>query len=414
MIERRPGSCAGSGRIAAWYTLVSASSSATKASRLSSLGGIEQCTAASVCQPASGAGWLHVDAEVVLGRHSQHHYKQHDIDDAEDDRGPRHAPAPRPAIGPAHPDAAEDDRERSENDLEDEYPDDPADKPGDGHAVGSGLRPRRGLGAGVRHWCLAPLKLNWQQLSARHAPKRAYSLRFVSNSGILSLIPHIGHGRVCVQLLGSARADGRALRSPDGPGGAGSRSRRRARTRASPPFCRTPLVTSNSDPIGWTLDRISVRMNEKNGAGRTPHLAPPAGRDVGKRPARPGRGSLSRAGGGQAPLIGGSAVSTTATPAEGRPGMSRSDARPRCRVAPSAMALLESARYGLAAAEGEASAGGRYREAHLAALRAAAAVVAAKADPGASSRRRRPLSVWELLPKVEPALAEWAAFFAAG
>ena len=107
-------------------------------------------------------------------------------------------------------------------------------------------------------------------------------------------------------------------------------------------------------------------------------------------------------------------MSTTATPAEVRPGMNRSDARPRCRVAPSAMALLESARYGLAAAEGEVTAGGRYREAHLAALRAAAAVVAAKADPGASSRRRRPLSVWELLPKVEPALAEWAAFFAAG
>ncbi|MGB6457933.1 MAG: SAV_6107 family HEPN domain-containing protein, partial [Streptosporangiaceae bacterium] len=32
--------------------------------------------------------------------------------------------------------------------------------------------------------------------------------------------------------------------------------------------------------------------------------------------------------------------------------------------------------------------------------------------PGA--RRRRPLSVWELLPKVEPELREWAAFFAAG
>jgi hypothetical protein len=86
---------------------------------------------------------------------------------------------------------------------------------------------------------------------------------------------------------------------------------------------------------------------------------------------------------------------------------------PRCRVAPSALALLESARYGLAAAEGEASAADRYVSAHLAALRAAAAVVAARADPAASARRRRPLSVWELLPKVEPALSEWAAFFAA-
>ncbi len=30
------------------------------------------------------------------------------------------------------------------------------------------------------------------------------------------------------------------------------------------------------------------------------------------------------------------------------------------------------------------------------------------------ARRGRPRSVWELLPQVEPALTEWAAFFAAG
>ena len=52
--------------------------------------------------------------------------------------------------------------------------------------------------------------------------------------------------------------------------------------------------------------------------------------------------------------------------------------------------------------------------AHLAALRAAAAVVAARAEPGVTTRRKRPQSVWELLPRVEPALQEWAAFFAAG
>jgi hypothetical protein len=85
-----------------------------------------------------------------------------------------------------------------------------------------------------------------------------------------------------------------------------------------------------------------------------------------------------------------------------------------CRVAPSALALLESARHGLAAAECETSAGARYVAAHLAALRAAAAVVAARPQPGAVGRRKRPRSVWELLPRVEPALSEWAAFFAAG
>jgi hypothetical protein len=87
--------------------------------------------------------------------------------------------------------------------------------------------------------------------------------------------------------------------------------------------------------------------------------------------------------------------------------------RQQCRVAPSALALMESARQGLAAAEDEPTASARYVSAHLAALRAAAAVVAARAEPP-GSRRRRPQSVWELLPKVEPALREWAAFFAAG
>jgi hypothetical protein len=87
--------------------------------------------------------------------------------------------------------------------------------------------------------------------------------------------------------------------------------------------------------------------------------------------------------------------------------------RVRCRIAPSALALLESARQGLASAESEVSAAGRYVGAHLAALRAAAAIVAARAEP-AAPRRRRPLSVWELLPKVDPTLSEWAAFFAAG
>jgi hypothetical protein len=83
------------------------------------------------------------------------------------------------------------------------------------------------------------------------------------------------------------------------------------------------------------------------------------------------------------------------------------------RIASSALALMESARQGLAAAEDEINPGSRYVSAHLAALRAAAAVVAARAEPP-GGRRRRPQSVWELLPKVEPALREWAAFFAAG
>jgi HEPN superfamily protein len=78
-----------------------------------------------------------------------------------------------------------------------------------------------------------------------------------------------------------------------------------------------------------------------------------------------------------------------------------------------ALSLLRTARQGLAEAEAETDAGTRYIGAHLAALRAAAAIVAARGEPGTGGRRRRPRSVWELLPQVEPALAEWAAFFAA-
>jgi HEPN superfamily protein len=88
--------------------------------------------------------------------------------------------------------------------------------------------------------------------------------------------------------------------------------------------------------------------------------------------------------------------------------------RAPCRVAPAALAMLESARQGLAEASAEPAPGARYVAAHLAALRAAAAIVAARPLAGPTPRRKAPRSVWELLPKVEPALAEWSAFFAAG
>jgi len=84
------------------------------------------------------------------------------------------------------------------------------------------------------------------------------------------------------------------------------------------------------------------------------------------------------------------------------------------RVPAAALSLLRTARAGLAEADGESDPGTRYICAHLAALRAAAAIVAARGEPGSKARRRRPRPVWELLPEVEPALAEWAAFFAAG
>ncbi|MFI7273440.1 SAV_6107 family HEPN domain-containing protein [Streptomyces sp. NPDC049879] len=58
--------------------------------------------------------------------------------------------------------------------------------------------------------------------------------------------------------------------------------------------------------------------------------------------------------------------------------------------------------------------GEAYVAAHLAALRAAAALVAVRGRPGSTERaRRRIRSVWEVLPEIAPELAEWSVLFAA-
>ena len=56
----------------------------------------------------------------------------------------------------------------------------------------------------------------------------------------------------------------------------------------------------------------------------------------------------------------------------------------------------------------------RYACAHVAALRAAAALLAARARPAVPTRRRPQKNAWVLLAEVAPELAEWAGFFAAG
>jgi hypothetical protein len=73
--------------------------------------------------------------------------------------------------------------------------------------------------------------------------------------------------------------------------------------------------------------------------------------------------------------------------------------------------LLATAHRGLTEAAVEPRASRRYAVAHLAALRAAAAVLATRAKPGG---RRGPRSAWELLAQAAPELSEWAAFFASG
>jgi hypothetical protein len=76
--------------------------------------------------------------------------------------------------------------------------------------------------------------------------------------------------------------------------------------------------------------------------------------------------------------------------------------------------LLAVARHGLAEATTARTAAERYAAAHLAALRAAAAVLACRVRTGGRPSRGRPRSVWVVLPEVAPELGEWAAFFAAG
>lgn len=57
----------------------------------------------------------------------------------------------------------------------------------------------------------------------------------------------------------------------------------------------------------------------------------------------------------------------------------------------------------------------RYACAHVAALRSAAALLAARALPApASPARRRQKNAWVLLAEVAPEFAEWATYFAAG
>jgi SAV_6107-like HEPN len=72
--------------------------------------------------------------------------------------------------------------------------------------------------------------------------------------------------------------------------------------------------------------------------------------------------------------------------------------------------LLEQARLGLIQSAMSTRVGDRYIAAHLAALRAGTAVLAARARPRSV---QGPCNVWAVLQRIAPELTEWAAFFAA-
>lgn len=73
--------------------------------------------------------------------------------------------------------------------------------------------------------------------------------------------------------------------------------------------------------------------------------------------------------------------------------------------------MLARADAELLAAQFSGEAWERFTHAHLAAVRAAAAVVAARGRP---SGRGAPRTVWEMLLAVAPEMARWAAVFADG
>lgn len=72
--------------------------------------------------------------------------------------------------------------------------------------------------------------------------------------------------------------------------------------------------------------------------------------------------------------------------------------------------VLTQARQTWAEAVMEPQPAEKYRGAHIAALRAAAAVLAIKARP-AITGSRRPTSAWVLLDRLAPELSEWSAYF---
>ncbi|MEU7496248.1 SAV_6107 family HEPN domain-containing protein [Streptomyces griseofuscus] len=106
---------------------------------------------------------------------------------------------------------------------------------------------------------------------------------------------------------------------------------------------------------------------------------------------------------------------TRATPSATGPA---SDVHPVLRHAaapPAALDLLAQAHAGLSEALALQTPNERYATAHLAALRTAAAVLAARGRPETSPRRRaRIRSAWEVLPEIAPELTEWSALFASG
>jgi len=120
---------------------------------------------------------------------------------------------------------------------------------------------------------------------------------------------------------------------------------------------------------------------------------------LGVAPTGPGpRGAAAVASGTTAVSCGTTAASGGTTAASGG------------ATAASALELVERSRADLLQACHSRGIAQRYQHSQLAAMRAAAALVSARAVP---TGQARPRSLWDLLPSVAPELTEWAGFFAA-
>ena len=91
-----------------------------------------------------------------------------------------------------------------------------------------------------------------------------------------------------------------------------------------------------------------------------------------------------------------------------------SDTRTSFDIPAATFAYLERSASSLREAITSTDVGMRYAHAHVAALRATAALLAARARPAVGTRRRPQRNAWVLLTEVAPEFTEWAMFFSAG
>lgn len=104
-------------------------------------------------------------------------------------------------------------------------------------------------------------------------------------------------------------------------------------------------------------------------------------------------------------------MTTTADPAPRSFTTAASSNTTTFNTAATALELVERSRHSLLEACQSSAVAERYLQAQLAALRAAAALVAARTGSGRRGGPSSPCSMWELVPAVAPELTEWAGFF---